>query len=297
MAWSPSYPEYNILAWHWADIGAEITKKLPGEPTFRSADFMARVSPLPLLVIASTSDEYVTPETTRALFSEAREPEGPGHNQCSGPQIQRQYRRVLPRAPGGRELDPATTPMNSTGADVPDEGVRPSRVKQVLAYIFATACLVWVFHNVHLTSCLSTVSIANWWFVALAIIIDVLTYVLQGMRWKLLLAPVGCLSTLRATQGIYAGLFTNEVVPLRFGELVRAFLVSRWLSSGVAEVVPSMVVERFSRCALVGGWHWRGCDFRAVTERPHRSCRRARGNGACRRLAVPVDGFSPTTKN
>ncbi|MCU1296340.1 MAG: Type secretory pathway, VirJ component [Acidobacteriaceae bacterium] len=67
-------PEYNILAWHWTDIGAEITKKLPGEPTFRSADFMARVSPLPLLVIASTSDEYVTPETTRALFSEAREP-------------------------------------------------------------------------------------------------------------------------------------------------------------------------------------------------------------------------------
>ena len=135
--------------------------------------------------------------------------------------------------------------MNSTGADVPDEGVRPSRVKQVLAYIFATACLVWVFHDVHPHQLLVTVSIANWWFVALAIIIDVLTYVLQGMRWKQLLAPVGCLSTLRATQGIYAGLFTNELVPLRFGELVRAFLVSRWLSLGVAEVVPSMVVERF----------------------------------------------------
>ena len=72
--------------------------------------------------------------------------------------------------------------MNSTGADVPDEGVRPSRVKQVLAYIFATACLVWVFHDVHPHQLLVTVSIANWWFVALAIIIDVLTYVLQGMR-------------------------------------------------------------------------------------------------------------------
>jgi pimeloyl-ACP methyl ester carboxylesterase len=67
-------PEYNILAWHWRDIGAEITKKLPGEPTFKSADFMARVSPLPLFVIASTSNEYVTPEATRALFSAARQP-------------------------------------------------------------------------------------------------------------------------------------------------------------------------------------------------------------------------------
>jgi len=67
-------PEYNILAWHWSDIGAEITKELPHEPTFKSADLMAKVSPLPLFVIASTSSEYVTPEATRALFSAAREP-------------------------------------------------------------------------------------------------------------------------------------------------------------------------------------------------------------------------------
>jgi pimeloyl-ACP methyl ester carboxylesterase len=67
-------PEYNILAWHWTDIGAEITKKLPHEPTFKSGDFMAKVSPLPLFVIASTSNEYITPDVTRALFSEARQP-------------------------------------------------------------------------------------------------------------------------------------------------------------------------------------------------------------------------------
>jgi pimeloyl-ACP methyl ester carboxylesterase len=67
-------PEYNILAWHWTDLGAEITKTLPHEPTFKSADFMAKVSPLPLFVIASTSNEYVTPEATRALFSAARDP-------------------------------------------------------------------------------------------------------------------------------------------------------------------------------------------------------------------------------
>jgi pimeloyl-ACP methyl ester carboxylesterase len=67
-------PEYNILAWHWTDIGAEMTKKLPREPTFKSAEFMAKVSPLPLFVIASTSNEYITPEATRALFSAARQP-------------------------------------------------------------------------------------------------------------------------------------------------------------------------------------------------------------------------------
>jgi len=128
---------------------------------------------------------------------------------------------------------------------MPEQDLRPSRLKQALAYAFAAACLVWVFHDVHPRQLLGAMSIANWWFVALAIIADVLTYVLQGIRWKVLLAPVGRLSVRRATQGVYAGLFTNELVPLRVGELVRAFLVSRWLSSSFTAVVPSMVVERF----------------------------------------------------
>jgi pimeloyl-ACP methyl ester carboxylesterase len=66
--------EYNILAWRWTDLGAEITKKLPHEPTFKSAELMAKVSPLPLFVIASTSDEYIRPDATCALFSAARQP-------------------------------------------------------------------------------------------------------------------------------------------------------------------------------------------------------------------------------
>jgi pimeloyl-ACP methyl ester carboxylesterase len=67
-------PEYNILAWRWKDLGAEVTRKLPDEPTFKSADFIAEVSPLPLFVIASTSNEYITPQATQALFSAAQQP-------------------------------------------------------------------------------------------------------------------------------------------------------------------------------------------------------------------------------
>jgi uncharacterized protein (TIRG00374 family) len=118
-------------------------------------------------------------------------------------------------------------------------------IKRVLVYGCAVACLTWVFHGVHPRRLLASMAIANWGFVALAVTVDVLTYVLQGIRWKLLLAPVGRLSSLRATQGIYAGLFTNELLPLRVGEFVRAFLVSRWLSLGLTSVLPSMVVERF----------------------------------------------------
>jgi pimeloyl-ACP methyl ester carboxylesterase len=67
-------PGVNILAWHWTDIEASITHRPPHEPTFKSAEFMDKVSPLPLFLIASTSDEYISTVATRALFSRAREP-------------------------------------------------------------------------------------------------------------------------------------------------------------------------------------------------------------------------------
>lgn len=66
--------EYNILGWRWRDIGAEITKSLPNEPTFKSADYITQVTPLPLVVIASRRDEYVPPEMSQKLYAAAGQP-------------------------------------------------------------------------------------------------------------------------------------------------------------------------------------------------------------------------------
>jgi uncharacterized protein (TIRG00374 family) len=135
--------------------------------------------------------------------------------------------------------------MNAHAIALPKPQPQGLRVKRALGYLLALAGLVWVFHDIQPRQLLSVMSFTNWWLIAASVFFDVLTYVLQGVRWRLLLAPVGRLRPLRATQAIYAGLFTNEVVPLRFGEVVRAFLVSRWLGSDIGIVVPSMIVERF----------------------------------------------------
>ncbi len=120
-----------------------------------------------------------------------------------------------------------------------------TRLQRWLGYLFAAACLVWVFYGLHPRHLLHAIKIEYWMWLAPAIFFDVLTYVVQGVRWSLLLTPVGNLRPLHATQAIYAGLFTNEIMPLRLGELVRALLVSRRLDSGMGKVVASLVVERF----------------------------------------------------
>lgn len=123
-------------------------------------------------------------------------------------------------------------------------------VRPALGYLLAAACLLWVFHDIHPGRFLSCVTAVNWGWVALAVAFDVLTYLCQGLRWHILLRPVGDISAMRATQAIYAGLFTNEVLPMRVGELVRAYLVSRWVSADFSSILPSMVVERL----LDGVW-------------------------------------------
>jgi uncharacterized protein (TIRG00374 family) len=122
---------------------------------------------------------------------------------------------------------------------------RASRLlRQSLGYLIGGVCLIWVFHDVHFGRFLHDVTGINWWWVALAVVFDIASYVIQGLRWRLLLHPTGRISLLHAVQAIYAGLFTNEVLPMRFGELVRAYLASRWASARFVAVIPSMAVER-----------------------------------------------------
>jgi uncharacterized protein (TIRG00374 family) len=118
------------------------------------------------------------------------------------------------------------------------------RLRPALGYLLATAGLAWVLYDIQFEKLLGHLTEINWWWVALALVCDILSYTCQGLRWKLLLRPVGRISTLRSTQAIYTGLFTNEVLPMRLGELVRGYLVSLWAATKFITVIPSMVVER-----------------------------------------------------
>jgi uncharacterized protein (TIRG00374 family) len=118
------------------------------------------------------------------------------------------------------------------------------RIAPILGYALAFAGLIWVLSDFRLGHLRGMLSQLDWRWLALALACDVGSYICQGARWRLLLKPVAELSLWRATQAIYAGLFTNEILPMRIGELVRAYLITRWTSVRFLAVLPSMVVER-----------------------------------------------------
>ena len=67
-------PATAEIAWRWSDFTTWLTKRDAAEPSIRARDFLAAISPLPLVMIQSTRDEYVSSADYLDLESVARTP-------------------------------------------------------------------------------------------------------------------------------------------------------------------------------------------------------------------------------
>jgi glycosyltransferase 2 family protein len=101
--------------------------------------------------------------------------------------------------------------------------------------------LHYALRDLHWSELRTLVAGLDWRWIALAVLFDVASYVLQGFRWRRLLDGA---TTWQTTRAIYAGLFVNEVVPMRPGEALRAWVAARDLGTGMATVIPTIVAER-----------------------------------------------------
>ena len=67
-------PAIAELAWRWTDFTAWITKSDANEPSFNATEYVAQVSPLPLYMLQSVKDEYVTEAEYRLFEKTAKAP-------------------------------------------------------------------------------------------------------------------------------------------------------------------------------------------------------------------------------
>jgi uncharacterized protein (TIRG00374 family) len=119
-----------------------------------------------------------------------------------------------------------------------------AKLLRLVGYGLSLVCLVWVLHDIHFGRLVHDVANVDWKWVSLGIAFDVLSYVVQAIRWKFLLAPFGPVRLGRSTRAVFAGLFANLVFPLRPGELLRAYLVADTEKIKFGRVMGSVGVER-----------------------------------------------------
>ncbi len=104
--------------------------------------------------------------------------------------------------------------------------------------------LIWVLHDVNVAELWSEARQMHWGWVALAAFADIMVYVVQGWRWSILLKPISEIPVARSVRAIYVGLYANEVLPFRSGEVIRCYLQSRWGHLPFSVVLSSVAIER-----------------------------------------------------
>jgi uncharacterized protein (TIRG00374 family) len=114
----------------------------------------------------------------------------------------------------------------------------------LLGYALSAGCLFWVLHGYPIGELGPTLRALDWRWVTLAIIADLAVYVVHAWRWTTLLSPIARLSLWRTVQAIYIGLFANEVLPLRTGEVIRCYLLAHWNDLRLSLTFASAAVER-----------------------------------------------------
>lgn len=122
---------------------------------------------------------------------------------------------------------------------------RTQRIVAVATYVVSAICLWLVLRDSHWQEFRADVREIGWWWVALAVVADIAVYVCHGWRWSALLTPIERIPVIRSVQSVYVGLFANEILPFKPGEIIRCYLQSRWGTIPFSVTVSSALIERF----------------------------------------------------
>ena len=118
------------------------------------------------------------------------------------------------------------------------------RALLAISYVLSLACLLWTLRDAHLSQFRSDLKDMHPAWFALAVVADIGVYAWQAMRWRILLLPIEVVPYRRSLRAIYTGLFANEVLPFKVGEVLRCYILSARSSLSFGTFLSSAVIER-----------------------------------------------------
>jgi len=110
--------------------------------------------------------------------------------------------------------------------EAPQRRRTPKWLIPAIGYTVSAISLVWVFWRFPYAELGDHLRTMSWWWVAAAVVIEIAVYFFDAWRWAALLRPAGAPSFGLCLQAVFIGLFANDVLPAKAGELIRCFLLS-----------------------------------------------------------------------
>ncbi len=136
----------------------------------------------------------------------------------------------------------------------PAGGNRRHLLTALIGVAVSVALLAWSMRNVNFSEMAAEIRTAKPWPVLIGVVLATASFVLRAVRWKLLLkTDTGATVPFWPRwHAVAMGFMANNLLPLRAGELVRAYAISRLGHVRLAGAITSLVVERvFDALTLV----------------------------------------------
>lgn len=90
-------------------------------------------------------------------------------------------------------------------------------------------------------------------YIAAAVSVYLCSFLVRGLRWRVLLSEVGVRPPLRDTTGLLTvGYAANTLLPARAGDAVRVFLMAQRTGAGASLMVSTLIAERLLDVAVLG---------------------------------------------
>lgn len=104
--------------------------------------------------------------------------------------------------------------------------------------------LYLAFHRVNLHQVLIAFTAVRVWYILLALVIYFIGLWVRSYRWKILVNPVKVISNNRLFPILIIGYMANNILPLRMGDIYRAYVLGKKENISKSASLATIVVER-----------------------------------------------------
>ena len=120
----------------------------------------------------------------------------------------------------------------------------PSKRRMLVGVGVGSICLVALLWGLDWPRMWEVLSRTSPVYFGLAILLTVISDLIRAYRWRLVLAPVKLVRSYRLFKALVIGLMANFVLPVKVGDLVRAYVVSKDEELPFVTCLSTLAVER-----------------------------------------------------
>ncbi len=118
------------------------------------------------------------------------------------------------------------------------------KLKFWIGILISAGCLFFVFKDIDFKKVLETLHSVNYFYLAVAVMLNLSTMWLRAERWKYLLAPIKQLTFRHLVPATMIGFMANNILPARAGEFIRAYVIGKKERISKTSSFATIIIER-----------------------------------------------------